>query len=129
MTTAGHKPKKVAGKKSAPTKKAAAKKKVSRKSNVNNPLRTSCGVRELRQSASQILDQVKNGTVVEITEHGVPVARLVPIKNSLYEEYIESGLIIPAVNSDWRPTKNPIKIKGNKTSTEVLLELRAEERY
>ena len=129
MTTAGHKPKKVAGKKSAPAKKAAAKKKVSTKSNVNNPLRTSCGVRELRQSASQILDQVKNGTVVEITEHGVPVARLVPIKNSLYEEYIESGLIIPAVNSDWRPTKNPIKIKGNKTSTEVLLELRAEERY
>ena len=129
MTTAGHKPKKVAGKKSAPAKKAAAKKKVSTKSNVNNPLRTSCGVRELRQSASQILDQVKDGTVVEITEHGVPVARLVPIKNSLYEEYIESGLIIPAVNSDWRPTKNPIKIKGNKTSTEVLLELRAEERY
>ena len=129
MTTAAHKPKKVAGKKSAPAKKAAAKKKVSTKSNVNNPLRTSCGVRELRQSASQILDQVKTGTVVEITEHGVPVARLVPIKNSLYEEYIESGLIIPAVNSDWRPTKNPIKIKGNKTSTEVLLELRAEERY
>ena len=129
MTTAAHKPKKVAGKKSAPAKKAAAKKKVSTKSNVNNPLRTSCGVRELRQSASQILDQVKNGTVVEITEHDVPVARLVPIKNSLYEEYIESGLIIPAVNSDWRPTKNPIKIKGNKTSTEVLLELRAEERY
>ena len=129
MTTAAHKPKKVAGKKSAPAKKAAAKKKVSTKSNVNNPLRTSCGVRELRQSASQILDQVKNGIVVEITEHGVPVARLVPIKNSLYEEYIESGLIISAVNSDWRPTKNPIKIKGNKTSTEVLLELRAEERY
>ena len=129
MTTAAHKPKKVAGKKSAPAKKAAAKKRVSTKSNLNNPLRTSCGVRELRQSASQILDQVKNGLVVEITEHGVPVARLVPIKNSLYEEYIESGLIIPAVNSDWRPTKNPIKIKGNKTSTEVLLELRAEERY
>jgi len=129
MTTAAHKPKKVAGKKSAPAKKAAAKKKVSTKSNVSNPLRTSCGVRELRQSASQILDQVKNGLVVEITEHGVPVARLVPIKNSLYEEYIESGLIIPAVNSDWRPTKNPIKIKGNKTSTEVLLELRSEERY
>ena len=129
MTTAAHKPKKVTGKKSAPAKKAAAKKKVSTKSNLNNPLRTSCGVRELRQSASQILDQVKNGTVVEITEHGVPVARLVPIKNSLFEEYIESGLITPAVNSDWRPTKNPIKIKGNKTSTEVLLELRAEERY
>ena len=129
MTTAAHKPKKVAGKKSAPAKKAAAKKKVSTKSNLNNPLRTSCGVRELRQSASQILDQVKNGIVVEITEHGVPVARLVPIKKSLYEEYIEAGLIVPAVNPDWRPTTNPIKIKGNKSSTDVLMELRAEERY
>lgn len=89
----------------------------------------SVGVRELRQSASKILDQVKDGAVFEITEHGVPVARLLPIKNSLYKEYIESGLIIPAVNSDWRPTKNPIKIKGNKSSTEVLMELRAEERY
>ena len=129
MTTAAHKPKKVVGKKPTPVKKVAVKKRVPAKSNVNNPLRTSCGVRELRQSASQILDQVKNGTVIEITEHGVPVARLVPIKSSLFEEYIESGLITPAVNSDWRPTKNPIKIKGNKTSTEVLLELRAEERY
>jgi prevent-host-death family protein len=129
MTTAAHKPKKVVGKKPTPVKKTAVKKRVPAKSNVNNPLRTSCGVRELRQSASQILDQVKNGTVVEITEHGVPVARLVPIKNSLFEEYIESGLITPAINSDWRPTKNPIKIKGNKTSTEVLMELRAEERY
>ena len=46
------------------------------------------GVRELRQSASKILDQVKDGVVFEITEHGVPVARLVPITKSLYEEYI-----------------------------------------
>lgn len=90
---------------------------------------SSVGVRELRQSASQILDQVKDGAVVEITEHGVPVARLVPITRSLYEEYLESGLITPAVNTDWRPTKNPIKIKGNKSSTELLMELRAEERY
>ena len=30
----------------------------------------SVGVRELRQSASQILDQVKEGISVEITEHG-----------------------------------------------------------
>jgi prevent-host-death family protein len=90
---------------------------------------TSVGVRELRQSASQILDQVKDGAVVEITEHGVPVARLVPITKSLYEEYLESGSITPAVNTDWRPRKNPIKIIGNKSSTELLMELRAGERY
>lgn len=127
MTTAARKPKKAAVKKAA--KKTAVKKSAPAKSNVNNPLRTSCGVRELRQSASQVLDIVKSGVAVEITEHGVPIARLVPITKSLYEEYIEAGLIIPATNPDWRPTNNPIKIKGNKSSTDVLMELRAEERY
>lgn len=129
MSTAAHKPKKAVAKKSSPVKKAAVKKRAATKSEATDPLHTTCGVRELRQSASQILDQVKNGVVVEITEHGVPVARLVPIKKSLYEEFVEAGLIIPAVNSDWRPTTNPIKLKGNKSSTDVLLELRAEERY
>jgi len=89
----------------------------------------SVGVRELRQSASQVLDLVKAGTTVEITEHGVPVARLIPIAKSLYKEYVEAGLIIPATNPDWRPTNTPAKIVGKKTSTQVLMELRAEERY
>jgi len=129
MTTSAHKIKKVAAKKSAPVKKTTAKKKVGAKNSSLNPLRKSCGVRELRQSASKILDQVKDGMTIEITEHGVPVARLVPIRKSLYEEYIEAGLITPAENPNWRPSGNPIKIKSNKTSTEVLMELRAEERY
>lgn len=89
----------------------------------------SVGVRELRQSASKILDRVKDGTVIEITEHGVPVARLVPITKSLYKEYIAAGLIIPAENPDWRFEMPTIKLKGKKTSTEVLMEMRAEERY
>jgi prevent-host-death family protein len=87
------------------------------------------GVRELRQSASKILDQVKDGLVFEITEHGVPVARLVPITKSLYEEYIAAGLIIPAENPDWRFTAPTFKLKGKKTSTEILMEMRAEARY
>ncbi len=96
---------------------------------IKNPANKTVGVRELRQSASKILAQVKEGTVFEITEHGVPVARLLPITKSLYEEYLAAGLIIPAENPDWRPTSQPIKVKGNKTSTQVLMEMRAEERY
>lgn len=92
-------------------------------------VKQSVGVRELRQSASKILDQVKDGMVFEITEHGVPVARLVPITKSLYEEYIEAGLIIPAENPDWRFTAPTFKLKGKKTSTELLMEIRAEARY
>ena len=89
----------------------------------------SVGVRDLRQNASKVLDQVKDGAILEITEHGAPVARILPITKSLYDEYIESGLIKPARNPDWRPTKNPAKIIGKKTSTEILMEMRAEERY
>ena len=89
----------------------------------------SVGVRELRQNASKVLDQVKDGAIIEITEHGVPVARISPITKSLYDEYIESGLIKPARNPDWRPHPGRVKMTGSKTSTQVLMEMRAEERY
>ena len=114
MTTAARKPKTTAAKKKAEVKPAALR---------------SVGVRDLRQNASKVLDAVKSGAIIEITEHGVPVARLAPITRSLYDEYIASGLIKPAANPDWRPTKNPVKITGSKTSTEILMEMRAEERY
>ena len=122
MTTAARKTKPTAGKKKAGVKEPAVKV-------VKPAAMQSVGVRDLRQNASKVLDAVKAGAIIEITEHGVPVARLAPIKRSLYDEYIESGLIKPAENPDWRPTKNPVKITGSKTSTEVLMEMRAEERY
>ena len=122
MTTSARKTKPTAGKKKASVKEPAMKV-------VKPAAMQSVGVRELRQNASKVLDAVKAGAIIEITEHGVPVARLAPIKRSLYDEYIESGLIKPAENPDWRPTKNPVKITGSKTSTEVLMEMRAEERY
>ena len=122
MTTAARKTKPTAGKKKANVKEPAVKV-------VKPAAMQSVGVRDLRQNASKVLDAVKAGAIIEITEHGVPVARLAPIKRSLYDEYIESGLIKPAENPDWRPTKNPVKITGSKPSTEVLMEMRAEERY
>ena len=36
------------------------------------------GVREARQNLSALLDEVKQGREILITEHGRPVARLVP---------------------------------------------------
>ena len=122
MTTAARKTKPTAGKKKASVKEPTL-------TVVKPAAMQSVGVRDLRQNASKVLDAVKAGAIIEITEHGVPVARLAPIKRSLYDEYIESGLIKPAENPDWRPTKNPVKITGSKTSTVVLMEMRAEERY
>ena len=122
MTTAARKPKPTAAKKKTGTKAPAVK-------IVKPAALQSVGVRELRQNASKVLDAVKAGAIIEITEHGIPVARLAPIKRSLYDEYIESGLIKPAENPDWRPHPGRVKIKGSKTSTDILMEMRAEERY
>ena len=118
MTTAARKPKASSAAKK-PVKKSASKVVAIK----------SVGVRELRQNASKVLDQVKDGAIIEITEHGVPVARISPITKSLYDEYIESGLIKPARNPDWRPHPGRAKMPGSKTSTQVLMEMRAEERY
>lgn len=118
MSTAARKPK--------PT---SATRTPAKKSAVKVAAIESVGVRELRQNASKVLDQVKDGAIIEITEHGVPVARILPITKSLYDEYIESGLIKPARNPDWRPHPGRAKMPGSKTSTQVLMEIRAEERY
>ena len=93
------------------------------------PQNVSVGVRELRQSASQILDQVKEGVSVEITEHGVPVAHIVPITRSLYEEYLENGRIIPARNPNREFTLPSGKITKGKQLSEILIDERRSARF
>jgi prevent-host-death family protein len=54
------------------------------------------GVRELRQNASRYLAQVSRGESIEITQHGRPVARLVPVVGDSWAELIARGRVIPA---------------------------------
>ena len=63
---------------------------------VENELQKVVGVRELRQQASRVLDLVKRGEVIVVTEHGTPVAEIVPIKKSKLQRLIEQGAITPA---------------------------------
>lgn len=54
------------------------------------------GVRELRQQASEYLRQVENGETIEVTAHGRPVARLVPIRSSSgRQRLVAHGRIVP----------------------------------
>ncbi len=39
-------------------------------------------VSKLKASLSQYLDQVRSGTEVTVTDHGVPIAKLVPVPSS-----------------------------------------------
>jgi prevent-host-death family protein len=85
------------------------------------------GIRELRQNASGVIREVKMGSSFEITEHGRPVARIIPIAATGWEDLIAAGLVTPSKIDDWRPSKKRIALKGSKTSTEVLMEMREQE--
>jgi len=59
------------------------------------------GIRELRQHASRYLSRVRVGESLEITDHGRPVARLVPIGDGSWEALIGRGRVtIPADTCD-----------------------------
>ena len=93
----------------------------------------SVGVRELRQNASVLLRRVKAGEIIEITEHGTPIAKLVAVEPSKYDEYLEEKLkarIIPAKEPDMKITIDQILIRpGEKPLSEILQENRDAEKY
>jgi prevent-host-death family protein len=47
-----------------------------------NEFVTQIGIRELNQHTSQVLDRVKAGEEIEITDRGVPIAELRPIRGA-----------------------------------------------
>ncbi|MGB8506074.1 type II toxin-antitoxin system Phd/YefM family antitoxin [Mycobacterium sp.] len=49
--------------------------------------------RELRNNSSQILDDVKNGEVIEVTNHGEVVAVLIPPAATPYERLVAAGKV------------------------------------
>ena len=70
----------------------------------------SIGVRELRQNASRYLAQVARGESLEITQHGRPVARLVPIATDSWAGLIASGAIIPPTEAGEPGEEEPLEI-------------------
>ena len=49
------------------------------------------GIRELRQQASAVLRRVTAGESIVVTEHGHPIARIVPLKPSALEQLVADG--------------------------------------
>ena len=47
---------------------------------MTTPGEPSVGLRELRHHTSDVIARVRRGETIEVTEHGTPVARLVPIE-------------------------------------------------
>ena len=57
----------------------------------------SIGVRELRDTLSRQLAEVQAGRVITVTDHGRPIARIVPIGvPTKLEQLIAEGKVTPA---------------------------------
>ncbi|MDE3138998.1 MAG: type II toxin-antitoxin system prevent-host-death family antitoxin [Acidobacteriota bacterium] len=56
------------------------------------------GVRELRQNASRYLARVAQGETIQVTDHGRPVALLVPNPSDRWDEMVANGEVERAVD-------------------------------
>ncbi len=88
----------------------------------------SIGIRELRQQASKHLRDVEGGETIEVTDRGRPVALLVPVpRTGVVERLIASGRMTPA-QGDLLAIEPLEPSPGKPLPSEVLRDLRADER-
>lgn len=87
------------------------------------------GVRELRQTASELLRRVAQGETFEITDRGRPVAVLSPVpEGSPLERLRATGLVEPATEDvDDLPEPLPLPA-GAEAPSAALARLRQDER-
>lgn len=70
------------------------------------------GIRELRNGLSRHLEQVRAGHTVTITDHGVPVARIVPVgRLTRLEQLRADGRVQPASHRK-EPAPVPLVVGG-----------------
>jgi prevent-host-death family protein len=70
------------------------------------------GIKQLRDGLSSYLADVRAGRTVTITDHGHPVARIVPVEGlTTLERLIAEGIVQPAKERK-RPLPNPVRAKG-----------------
>ena len=70
------------------------------------------GIRELRDGLSRHLASVRAGKTVTITDHGRPVARIVPVdRPSALERLIDDGRVRPA-RAPKTELPEPLQIQG-----------------
>ena len=97
------------------------------------PEEPSVGLRELRHHTSEVISRVRRGETIEITEHGTPVARLVPFERperpTILARLEAAGRLSPAKNPGYVPQRlHPVTGTDPNPLTRALLEDRESER-
>lgn len=84
------------------------------------------GIRELRQNASRYVRRVAAGEVIEVTDRGKPVARLVPPQTlTVRERLIAEGKLVAAKSSEDLLNLEPLTPEsGQRPLSDIVDELR-----
>lgn len=84
------------------------------------------GVRELRDGLSRYLADVREGEEITVTDHGKPVAKLVPInQGSPLERLIAEGVVTPASNRGESSELGPrVRLRSGMTVSDLISEQR-----
>ncbi len=70
------------------------------------------GIRELRDGLSRHLAEVRLGRTLTVTDHGRPIARIVPVDEpTVLERLTAEGRVIPA-RSRRRASPEPVEARG-----------------
>lgn len=89
------------------------------------------GLRELRHRTGAVLARVRAGETLDVTEHGRPIARLVPVHDPVPSPLLarleREGRLIPATRPGYLPAHR-VPLPG-KSASEALAEMRDEERW
>lgn len=84
------------------------------------------GIRELKQRASSVIRRVTAGEEIEVTDRGVPVARIVPMpQGDDYERLIAGGEVTLGTGR-WSEIE-PLPPLPGKSLSETIMELRDED--
>ncbi len=91
----------------------------------------SVGLRELRQQTSAVMKRVRNGESIDVTDHGHPIARIVPLQPSAFEQLVLEGRATEAKGDLLELADKlglPAPSRTSMLASEALAELRADER-
>lgn len=84
------------------------------------------GIRELKSTLSECVREVRAGRTIVVTDHGQPVARIIPEAVSLRErvDALRKAGVIAWSRRRLRPAKPAGKVRGTKTVADLVVENR-----
>lgn len=81
--------------------------------------------RELRNQSSKILERVKNGETIDVTNNGEIAATLIPPASSPFERLLLAGQVLPAAGVvDFQSLP---RVRQTEATAEILADLRGDQ--